>query len=175
MRGCLNEWDGCSREGTSQTFMLCVSSWAGDLGQTTLPFTNKIGTKLPLSLLFCCFIAHEGRKEKNAFVWSIHPPFRSWNPHPCVMTWPHCYIPGTADLGEQGAPGCCCMSDRVGRQTKMDLKLLLLAQEGKKFKQMGNRMSNGASTINGNSSCNRVSLEASCRVVMYFILCNDHC
>lgn len=158
--------DGCSREGASQTFSLCVSSWAGDLGQTTLPFTNKRGTKLPLSLLFCCFMAQEAEKEKNVFVWSIHQPFRCWNPHPSVMPWPHSYIPGTALLGEQGTPGCCCMSDRVGRQTKMDLKLLLRAQEGKRLKQMGNRMSNGVGTITGNSSCNRVSLEASCRVVM---------
>lgn len=120
----------------------------------------------PLFLLFCCFMAQEGGKEKNIFVWSIHPPYRSWNPHPSVMPWPHCYIPGTALLGEQGAAGCCCMSDRVGGQTKMDLKLLLLVQEGKRLKQMGNRMANGAGTITGNSSCNRVSLEASCRVVM---------
>lgn len=96
-----------------------------------MPFTNKTGTELPLSLLFCCFMAQKAGKEKNVFVWSIHPPFRSWNPHPSVMTWPHCYIPGTVLLGEKGPPGCCCMSDRVGRQTKMDLKLLLLAQEGK--------------------------------------------
>lgn len=158
--------DGCSRERASQTFRFYVSSWAGDLEQITLPFTSKRGAKLPLSLLFCCFMAQEGGKENNVFVWSIHPPFRSWNPHPSVMPWPHCYIPGTALPGEQGAPGCCCMSDRVGRQTKMDLKLLLLAQEGKRLKQMGNRMANGAGTITGNSSCNRVSLEASCRLVM---------
>lgn len=168
----MNERDGCSREGTSQTFRLCVSSRAGDLGQTTLPFTNKRGTRLPLSLLFCCFRAQEAGKENNVFVWSIHPPFKSWNPHPSVMPWLHCYIPGTALLEEQGAPGCCCMSDRVGRQTKMNLKLLLLGQEGKRLKQMGNRMSNGAGTITGNSSCNRVSLEASCSgdVTLFFVM-----
>lgn len=58
------------------------------------------------------------------------------------------------------------MSDRAGRQTKMDLKLLLLTQEEKRLKQMGNRMANSAGAITGNSSCNRDSLGASCGVVM---------
>lgn len=113
-----------------------------------------------------CSMTQEWGKERKVSVWSIHPPYRSWRPHPSVMPGPCCYIPVAALLGAQGAPGCCRMSDRAGKQTKMDLKLLFLTREEKRLKQMGNRMANSAGTIAGNSRCNRVSLGASCRVVM---------
>lgn len=107
-----------------------------------------------------------GGKEKKVFLWSIHPPYRSWSPHPSDMPRPCCCIPVAALLGALGAPGCCCMSDRAGRQTKIDLKPLLLTQEEKRLKQMDNRMANSAGTITGDSSCNRDSLGASSGVVM---------
>lgn len=112
----------------------------------------------------CCSMTQEWGKK--VFVWSIQPPYRSWSPHPSLITRPCCFIPVAALLGAQGSPGCCCTPDRAGRQTKMDLKLLLLTREEKKLKQTGNRVANRAGTITGNSSCNRVSLGASCGVVM---------
>lgn len=153
----MNKRDGHGREGTSQRLGLCACSQAGDLGQTTLPFTNKRGRNLPLSLLLHCSMTQEQRKEKKVFVWSLHHYAQATLLNPSSSP---------ALLGAQGAPGCCCMSDRAGRQTKMDLKLLLLTQEEKRLKQMGNRMANSTGAITGNSRCNRVSLGASCGVVM---------
>lgn len=50
-----------------------------------LPFNNKRGTKLPpLPAVLLLYATGSGEREE-CIVWSIHSPFRSWNPHPSVM------------------------------------------------------------------------------------------
>lgn len=147
-----DERDTGSREVTSQRFRLYTHFQFG--ADHSLPFTNRRGTKSSLSLPH-----HNTGSGEGEGICMQHPStLQILEPTPLH--------PSKSSPGSTGAPGCSRMSDRAGRQTGMDLKHLLLTQEKNRLKQMGNKMANSAGTVPGNSSCNRVSLAASCGVLM---------
>lgn len=147
-----DERDAGSREVTSQRFRLYVHFWFGE--DHSLLFTNRRGAKSSLSLLL-----HNTGTGKGEDICVAHPSTLQ-------ILEPTLLHPSKSPPQSTGATGCNCMSDTAGRQTGMDLKHLFLTQEKNRLKQMDNKMANSAGTVPGNSSCNRVSLAASCGVLM---------